>query len=61
MGEFIPIFPNQFKALQAELFETCCQWALFNVQITTLLFTFTVQKYINFAFCDYMNDFFFLF
>ena len=27
-------------------FETCCQWVLLDVQITTLLFTFTVQKYI---------------
>ena len=32
-----------------------CQLALLNVQISTLRFTFTVQKYINFSFCDYMN------
>ena len=27
-------------------FEACCQWALHNVQIVTLLFTFTIEKYI---------------
>ena len=30
-----------------ESFEACCQWALHNVQIITLLFQFTVQKYIS--------------
>ena len=29
-----------------ESFEACCQWALLNVQVITLLFPFTVQKYI---------------
>ena len=29
-----------------ESFEACCQWALLNVQIITLLFQLTVQKYI---------------
>ena len=29
-----------------ESFEACCQWALLNVHIITLLFPFTVQKYI---------------
>ena len=30
-----------------ESFEACCQWALLHVQIITLLFQFTVHKYIN--------------
>ena len=34
------------KRCRAESLEASCQWALLNVQITTLLFTFTVQKYI---------------
>ena len=35
---------------RAESFEACCQWVLLNVQVVTLLglFTFIVQKYINF-------------
>ena len=32
------------KRLRAKSFEPCCQWALLNVQIITLLFPFTVQK-----------------
>ena len=51
IGAFISIFPNRLKAegLEwSESFETCCQWALLNVQVVTLLFPFTVQKYINF-------------
>ena len=30
----------------AESFEACCQWALLSALVTTLLFTFSVQKYI---------------
>ena len=41
-------FPINSKRNRAESFEVCCQWALFIVQIMTLLLTFTVQKYINF-------------
>ena len=44
MGTFISFFPNQFKALRRD--EACCQWVLLNVQISSLPFTFTVQKYI---------------
>ena len=44
------IYLNHSESTQehhrAESFETCCQWVLVNVQIITLLFTFTVQKYI---------------
>ena len=48
MGAFISILPNRLKAQQGwKLFEACCQWALLNVQIMTLLFTFTVQKYMH--------------
>ena len=36
IGAFISIFTNQLKAPQVESFETCCQWALLNVQIVTL-------------------------
>ena len=42
IGAFISI-----SISRTESFETCCQWALLsNVQIITLPFTFTVQKYI---------------
>ena len=34
------------KRRRAESADACCQWALLNVQVTTLLFPFTVQKYI---------------
>ena len=34
------------SAAGVEGFEACCQWALLNVKISTLLFPFTVQKYI---------------
>ena len=34
------------RAETSESFEACCQWVLLNVQIITLLFTFTIQKYI---------------
>ena len=38
-------------------FEACCQWALLtNVQIITLLFTFTVQKYIYPSVKLYMKE-----
>ena len=45
-GALISVFPNQFKAPQGRSFEACCQWASLIVQIITVLFTFTVQKYI---------------
>ena len=46
IGAFISFFPNELKASQGwTLFEACCQWALLNVQIITLLFPLTVQKY----------------
>ena len=41
-----PSFQIKSKRRRAESFEACCQWVLLNVQITTLLFTLTVQKYI---------------
>ena len=47
IGAFISIFSNRLKAPHGdESFEACCQWALLHVQIITLLFPFTVQKYI---------------
>ena len=39
-----------------ENFEACCQWALLHVQIMTLPFTFTVQRFI----CNYRNYLFIL-
>ena len=47
IGAFISIFTINSKRRRAESFEACSQWALLNVQIITLLFPFTVQKYIN--------------
>ena len=47
------IYLNHSKSTQSaaglklsESFEACCKWVLFNVQIITLLFSFTVQMYI---------------
>ena len=39
-------FQINSKRRRAEWFEACCQSALLNVHIITLLFPFTVQKYI---------------
>ena len=56
MGAVTSIFPNQFKALQGWLsFEACCQRVLLSVQITTLLFTFTVHNCVHLSFCHYTN------
>ena len=39
IGAFISIFSNRLKAPHGdESFEACCQWALLNVHIITLLF-----------------------
>ena len=38
-------FQINWKRRRAESFETGCHWAVLNLQIITLLFTFTVQKY----------------
>ena len=38
-------FQIDSKRRRAESFEACCQWALLDVQIITLLFTFTEKKY----------------
>ena len=47
VGAFISIVSNQLKAPQGwKLLKPACQWALLNIQIITLLFPFTVQKYI---------------
>ena len=47
IGACISIISNQLKAPHGdERFEACCQWEILNVQIITLLFPFTVQKYI---------------
>ena len=43
---YLKSFQTNSKRHRAESFEACCQRALLNVQIITLLFTFTVQKYI---------------
>ena len=44
------IYINLSKSTQSAAvlkpFEACCQWALLNVKIMTLLFTFSVYKYI---------------
>ena len=55
-GAFISIFPNKFKAPQGWSFETYCQWALLNVRIITLLFTFTIQEYIYHSVMTFVVD-----
>ena len=44
------------KRCRAEIVQACCQWALLDVRITTLLFTFTVQKYIYLDFKQSINQ-----
>ena len=39
-------FQINSKRRRAKSFETCCQWALLNVQVINLVFPSTVQKYI---------------
>ena len=41
----ISVGTNNSKRRRAESFEACCQRALLNVQISTLLFTLTLHKY----------------
>ena len=45
IGAFISIFPSQLKAQQGWKLSSLLPKALLNVQIMTLLFLFTVQKY----------------
>ena len=44
---YLNLFPMNSKRCRAESYEACCQWALLTVQIISLLFRFTVHKYIH--------------
>ena len=46
MAHLSQSFQINSKRRRAESFEVCWQWLLLNVQITTMLFAFAVQKYI---------------
>ena len=47
MGAFISLFPNRLKAPQGwKHWSLLLLWVLLNVKIITILFPFTVQKYI---------------
>ena len=44
------------KRRTAIRFAGLCQWALLNVQLTTQLFEFTVQKEVGLCFCRSVNE-----